>query len=343
MPNASISPRQVHLDFHTSPHLRDVGVDFDAREFARTLKRAHVTSVTLFAKCHHGHLYYNTRRPERHPGLKQGFDLLAAQIEALHRENIRAPIYLSVQVDEYAANTHPEWVARNPDGTPVKWGKGVFSPGWQILDLSSPYRSYFAEQLAEVLAKFRPVDGIFFDMCWDQPSASVWAIEGMRRRGLNPESEADRARYARIVAHDFMRTSYRQVKRVCPRATVYFNSRPQYNLATERAWQTHVEIEALPTGGWGYLYFPKNVRYVRNFGRPMVGMTARFHKNWGDFGGLKPPAALHYEIAQMLAHGAACSIGDQLHPRGQLDSAAYDLIGEVYAHAMACEPWTTQA
>ncbi|MCS7049047.1 MAG: beta-galactosidase, partial [Verrucomicrobiae bacterium] len=115
MPNASISPRQVHLDFHTSPHLRDVGVDFDAHEFARTLKRAHVTSVTVFAKCHHGHLYYNTRRPERHPGLKQGFDLLATQIEALHRENIRAPIYLSVQVDEYAANTHPEWVARNPD------------------------------------------------------------------------------------------------------------------------------------------------------------------------------------------------------------------------------------
>lgn len=339
----SIPHRQIHLDFHTSPHIHDVAADFDAREFAHTLKRAHVTSVTVFAKCHHGHLYFNTRRPERHPGLKAGFDLLAAQIEALHRENIRAPIYLSVQVDEYAANTHPEWVARNPDGTPVKRGQGVFSPGWQILDLSSPYRDYVAEQLAEVLAKFKPVDGIFFDMCWDQPSVSKWAIDGMRCCGLDPESETDRARYARRVAHDYMQEFYRQVKRASPRATVYFNSRPHYNLAEERAWQTHVEIEALPTGGWGYLYFPKNVRYARNFHRPMVGMTARFHEHWGDFGGFKPFAALQYEIAQMLAHGAACSIGDQLHPRGRLNPAAYELIGQVYAHAAACEPWTTGA
>ena len=32
--------RQVHLDFHTSPHIEDVGVDFDARDFVRTLQRA---------------------------------------------------------------------------------------------------------------------------------------------------------------------------------------------------------------------------------------------------------------------------------------------------------------
>lgn len=297
----------------------------------------------MFAKCHHGHLYYNTRRPERHPGLRRGFDLLAAQIEALHRENIRAPIYLSVQVDEYAANTHPEWVARNPDGTLVKGTPGVFTAAWHTLDMSSPYRQYVAEQLEEILTLFHPVDGLFFDMCWDQPSVSVWAIEGMRRRGLNPESESDRARYARMVAHDYMRAFYRQVKRACPRATVYFNSRPAYNIAAERAWQTHVEIEALPTGGWGYLYFPKNVRFCRNFGRPTVGMTARFHRSWGDFGGFKPAAALHYEVAQMLAHGAACSIGDQLHPRGRLNPAAYELVGQVYAYAAACEPWTTHA
>src|SRR6185369_5176798 len=85
--------RQIHLDFHTSPWIGDVGVDFDAREFARTMKKAHVDSVTVFAKCHHGHLYYETDRPERHPGLKRGARLLEQQVEALHREGIRAPIY----------------------------------------------------------------------------------------------------------------------------------------------------------------------------------------------------------------------------------------------------------
>jgi hypothetical protein len=45
----------------------------------------------------------------------------------------------------------------------------------------------------------------------------------------------------------------------------------------------------------------------------------------------------------MLANGAACSIGDQLHPRGRLGDAAYKLIGQVYAGVEAKEPWCTGA
>src|SRR5271156_3822622 len=159
----AVPTRQVHLDFHTSPVIPDVGKDFDSKRFAATMKKAHVNSVTVFAKCHHGHLYYNTSRPERHPGLRRGLDLLGRQIAALHRQGIRAPIYLSVQCDEYAANLNPQWVARKADGSPVKRGDSVFQPGWQILDMSSPYQEFLAEQTLEVLKRFKPVDGIFFD------------------------------------------------------------------------------------------------------------------------------------------------------------------------------------
>ena len=336
----SLRSRQIHLDFHTGPAVPDVGRDFDAREFARTMKRAHVNSVTVFAKCHHGHLYYDTRRPERHPGLKRGLDLTGSQVEALHREGIRAPLYLSVQCDEYAANTHPEWLARGEDGSLVGRGGGTwFRAGWQILDMSSPYQEYLAAQTREVLRKYRPVDGIFFDMCWDQPSCSQDAIAAMLRAGLDPTRPEDRQAYARRVALAYMRRFHRMVRASAPDATVYFNSRSYFNLAEEGACQSQVEIEALPTGGWGYMFFPRVVRYARNFGKPYLGMTARFHKSWADFGGLKPYAALEYETAQMMAHGARCSIGDQLHPRGVLDRAAYDLIGKVYARVAAREPW----
>jgi hypothetical protein len=341
MSRPALCQRQIHLDFHTGPAIPGVGADFDAREFARTMKRAHVNSVTVFAKCHHGHLYYNTKHPARHPGLRKGLDLLAGQVEALHREGIRAPIYISVQCDEFAANTHPEWIALNPDNTRV--APSPLAPGWQILDMSSPYADYLADQTAEVLRLFKPVDGLFFDMCWNQPSVSHWAIDGMTRAGLDPEKDADRQCYAADVVAAYMERLYRLTKRHAPKATVYFNSRPLSGLPRDLPWLTHVEIEALATGGWGYLYFPKNVRYVRNFPRPYMGMTARFHKSWADFGGLKPAAALQYEVCQMLAHGAACSIGDQLHPRGNADRAAYDLIGQAYAHAEACEPWTDGA
>jgi len=337
----SLPFRQIHLDFHTGPWINDVGAGFSAREFARVMKQARVNSVTIFAKCHHGHLYYDTQRAERHPGLKKGLDLTGEQVEALHREGIRAPIYISVQCDEFAADTHPEWIVLGADGKPAS--PGPLGAGWQILDMSSPYQEYLAEQTREVLKAFKPVDGIFFDMCWDQPSLSNYAVEAMLREGFNPEIELDRQKYAHKVAMTYMKRFYKMVKETAPDATVAFNSRPLGNLKEELPFLAQVEIEALPTGGWGYMYFPKNVRFARTFDRQYLGMTARFHKTWSDFGGLKPYAALEYETSQMIAHGARCSIGDQLHPRGFLDPAAYDLIGKVYARVEAREPWLVDA
>lgn len=333
--------RQIHLDFHTSPYILDVGVDFDAADFARTMKAAHVNSVNVFAKCHHGHLYYQTARPERHPGLPAGLDLLGAQVDALHREGIRAPIYLSVQCDEYAANTHPEWVARGADGRPV--GAGPLTPGWQILDMASPYQEYVAAQLTEVLERFKPVDGIWFDMCWDQPSLSGYAKALMAEWGYDAESATDRRVYARRVSEAYMRRFTAMVRASAPDALLYYNGRDCLAAAEERDCFGQFELESLPTGGWGYLYFPKTVRFLRHFGKPYIGMTARFHKGWADFGGLKPYAALEYETAQMVAHGARCSIGDQLHPRGVPDAGAYDLIGRVYARIEEREPWLEDA
>ena len=335
--------RQIHLDFHTSPCIPDVGRDFDPDEFADTMARAHVDSVTVFAKCHHGHLYYDTGHPARHPGLKPGLDLLAGQVDALHRRNIKAPVYISVQCDEFAANTHPEWRVVNPDGS---LAGNPLVPGWHICDMSSPYQDYLAEQIAEVLDRFAPLDGCFLDMCWDQQSVSTWALAGMVRAGLAPLKEEDRARYAHQVTHQYMRRYTDQINaahKKNAKVRVWFNSRPLTYLPEEKKFLHHVEVEALATGGWGYTYFPLNIRFVRNYGMPTLGMTARFHKSWADFGGLKPEAALMYECVQSLANGACCSIGDQLHPRGTLDPAAYDLIGRVYSHVESCEPWCRDA
>lgn len=331
--------RQIHLDFHTGPAITDVGAAFDARQFAATMKAAHVNSVTVFAKCHHGHLYYKTARSERHPGLAKGLNLLGEQVEALHRVGIGAPIYISVQCDEYAANLHPEWIARGADGTRVRRPPGIFTPGWQILDMSSPYQEFLAGQTREILRLFKPVDGIFFDMCWDQPSTSTWAVAGMLKAKLDPESDADRAGYARQVARAYMKRFYGMVKASSRNAAVYFNGRGLDQLAGEISCFSHVEIESLPTGGWGYGYFPRHMRHVRTLGKPYLGQTARFHKSWADFGGLKPYAALEYETGLAMAQGAACSIGDQMHPRGKLDKAAYELIGRAYARVETREPW----
>ena len=341
MRSPTLPQRQIHLDFHTSPLIPGVGEDFDAREFARTMKAAHVQSVTVFAKCHHGHLYFATRHPARHPTLPAALDLTGSQVRALRREGIRAPLYISVLFDEFAAAAHPEWVARTPEGGVV--GGGPLQASWRVMDMASPYQDYLADQAAEVLKRFSPVDGIFFDICFDVEGCGGFAMKAMREKGMDPEQPGHRREFATQLTLSYMKRYSAMVKAASPDATVYFNSRPLSRLATDLAYMTHVEIEALPTGGWGYMYFPKNVRFARTFGAQCMGMTARFHKSWADFGGLKPAAALKYEVSQMLAHGAACSIGDQLHPRGRLDRAAYELIGGAFAYAEACEPWTRGA
>ncbi|SEP82658.1 beta-galactosidase trimerization domain-containing protein [Microlunatus flavus] len=339
--------RTIHLDFHTGPDVPDVAVDFDPGRFAATFAAAHVDSVTVFAKCHHGLLYYDTDRPERHPGLARDLDLLKQQVDALHAVGIRAPVYLSVQVDEHAATTHPEWVAMDADLKLVRWGEpsrapgGAFVAGWHILDMSSPYQQLLVDQTTEVLEHLGVVDGLFLDMCWDQPSSTRWAIEGALEAGFDPETEAGRSAYARANALQYMR---RFQDLAAPYLSpdvasgVWFNSRPKTNLHVEAALLKHVEVESLPTGGWGYAYLPYVARFVRPLGLPTLSHTGRFHRSWGDNASLKPQAALDYETSQILSLGLTNGVGDLLHPRGVPNAAVYERIGAAYAHVEACEP-----
>jgi hypothetical protein len=53
--------RQVHLDFHTSEKIEGIGSRFSVENFENALKIGHVNSITLFAKCHHGWMYYPSK------------------------------------------------------------------------------------------------------------------------------------------------------------------------------------------------------------------------------------------------------------------------------------------
>lgn len=340
--------RTIHLDFHTGPDVTEVGAQFDPERFAQTFVEAHVDSVTVFAKCHHGLLYFDTDRSERHPGLSRDLDLLKKQVDALHAVGIRAPIYLSVQVDEFAATAHPEWVAQGPDLRLVrrrehaKDGGDAFSPGWHVMDMSTGYQDYLAEQLDAVLKHLGEVDGVFMDMCWDQPSSTQAAIRGAVDAGLDPSTEQGRADYARLSALRYMRRFREHIGPYLNpdvASGVWFNSRPKTNLHVEAELLRHIEVESLPTGGWGYAYLPYIARFVQPLGLPALSHTGRFHLSWGDNASLKPQAALDYETRQILGFGLTVGVGDLLHPSGVLNQAVYDRIGRSYAYLEKCEPY----
>jgi hypothetical protein len=334
--------RQIHLDFHTSEHIPDVGAGFDPDAFAETLSAARVNWITLFGKCHHGLSYYPTRAGTVHPSLR--FDLLGRQIEACRRRGIVTPVYLSVRVDEHHARRDPGWIARLKDGKLWKWGD-TLTPAWYQHCLNNPaYVEELAAQAVEVL-KWYDAEGLFFDMCYcpDPGCYCPRCYDGMRRLGLDFASDDDHRRFEYLVTRDYTRRLARAVRGVRRNATLFFNGRMRPDIAGELDVFSHLEIEALPTGGWGYAFFPIHARYARVHPRPVQGMTARFHKSWADFGGLKSKDQMLYEAGTILAAGAVMNVGDQCHPRGTLDRGAYEVIGEAFRHVERCEPWCVGA
>ncbi|MBA7571243.1 hypothetical protein ES708_13002 [subsurface metagenome] len=341
----------MHLDFHTSPFIPDVGCEFDARQFARTMKEAHVNSVTIFAKCHHGQCYYPTKTGVQHPALA-GRDLLGEQIEALHAAGIRCPIYTTVVWEEDVAQKHPEWRQLTKQGTFAGWTTSAnqvdVQPGiWKFNNFLHPdYQDYIEAHVREICANYE-VDGIFFDIlflapgaCWSEPS-----VEFRRKHNLLGDDQATFVRFQGAAQAAFARKFMKLVRGLTPKATVFYNAGNDSNIdpgAGPRARlneMTHCEIESLPSGVWGYYHFPRMARMQSHWGKFWLGMTGRFQKMWGDFGGIKPQAALEFECFRSQALGGGNSIGDQLPPRGTLDPAAYELIGAVYKQCAEAEPF----
>ena len=46
--NDPMPTRQVHLDFHTSEHIPDIGKEFDKKQFQEALKLGNINQINIF-------------------------------------------------------------------------------------------------------------------------------------------------------------------------------------------------------------------------------------------------------------------------------------------------------
>jgi len=329
--------RQVHLDFHTSEHIPDVGAKFSKSQFQDALKLGHVDSVTLFAKCHHGLSYFPTKVGRMHPHLKR--DLLGEQIEACREIGVRCPIYLSAGIDEWMALNHPEWLIVGKNGA----GKEPLIAGWNLMRFNSPYLDYLCAQIEEVVNLWADNDGIFLDIVTPRLDYSHASLLEMSRLGLDPAQDADMAKFAQQVLLEYYQRTNAAVRSVRADTHVFHNGgHIPIGAHGFNFFNSHFELESLPTGGWGYDHFPLSARYAMTQPREFLGMTGKFHGSWGEFGGFKRSAALRYECSAMLANGAKCSVGDQLHPSGEMNLDTYALIGSAYVEVETKEAWAKE-
>jgi hypothetical protein len=330
--------RKVHLDFHNSQYMPSIGSAFDADEFGQTLVDAHINGIVVFAKDMHGYFYYPSEYGPVHPGLS--FDLLGPQVEACRSKGIKVYAYYCVTWDNYLAERHPEWLVVKRDRS-TYLPKFDETPGWTALCLTNEdYVSLLLDHSREILENYE-LDGIWYDMplpiggeCYCRN-----CLAAIRAAGGDPFNLADQRTHKQQLLVGFMRRSYDLAQEIRPGCQVDQNNQTRIGLGERAPYMGGIDIEALPTGGWGYYYYPSHVRYTRNFGTPVYGMTGRFHLSWADFGGLKTPGQLETELRWIIAQGAMCDIGDQAPPDGRLDPAVYQTIGAAYATIEQLEPY----
>lgn len=322
--------RAIHLDFHTMPGVHDVGRDFNPDVFARTLKEAKIEYVTVFARCNLGFAYYPTKIGIPHPSLKT--DLLGPMVQACHQNDIQVAAYFNAGLDHEHALRHREWCKVDSDGSVYHHKElGHF---FRRMCLNTGYGPHLLAMVKEVLDAY-PVDGIFLDCFNFSPCFGIECLDGAKKMGLDPLNDQHMHDYCWEVNDRFRHAMTRLVRAHSKNINLYLIGLPF-------RWQpTHLELEVLPTASWGYDVLPWQLRYARTVGLPCLSMTGRFHGGWGDFGGLRTEASLLFDCYNAISNAGGCSIGDHMHPRGELDAAVYDLIGRVYLKTAALDPWIT--
>ena len=334
--------RQIHLDFHTSEHIENIGFKFDKKQFQEALLVGKVNSINIFAKGHHSWSYYPTKIGIVHPHLD--FDLMGAQIEACREIGVRVQLYFTVGWSANDAKMHPEWAVVDKNGTnPYREMMKTKGPddtfgGWEYLAPEGKYMELILAQTEEILQNY-DVDGIWYDI--HQPehlNYNEYSMKDMKARGIDYND--DEAVLNRQVEKymDFFKSTHDLIKRYNPDASIYYNGTTRtYNSENIEMFKyefeqynTKHDLEDLPTAWGGYDIFPWRSKYFANTGKEIVAMSGKFHKAWGEFGGFKDKEAILYEAASMVAFGACVNFGDQLHPSGLMDMASYENIGYAY-------------
>ncbi len=249
--------RQVHLDFHTSPAISGIGAAFDAKRWQDALRQGHVDSITTFAKCHHGWSYHATRVGKMHPHL--GFDLLRAQYDAAKAIDVNVPIYISAGLDEMIVEDHADWQEHRVEGPLRK----ATDAAWRKLCFNGPYLDYLCAQIEETVSLFPDCDGIFLDIIAQGPCVCPHCLRWMDEQGLDGRDEEA----VKACAEQALTKYYEKTTAACKSARddmpVFHNSGhiDRGRTGLYEKYFSHLELESLPTGGWGYDHFPLSAKY----------------------------------------------------------------------------------
>lgn len=325
----------LFYDNHTMPAIPDVGKNFDVEGFTDRIKDCGVDYLTFHARCNLGMAYYDTKLGIKHPSLE--YDLFGQLADACKRKGIALTAYLNGGISSAEGVQHRDWTTLYFDGR--EYREPRFTPYVRTMCYNSPYRDHLIAMVEEIAQNY-PVSGFFIDCLQNFPCVCPICVKEMKEKGIDWTDREEVVKFSEFSALRLAKDIYDAATAINPDLLIYHNN-PGYEEQAE--FSTYFEVECLPAGAWGYEYLPVLSHYVRTLGdMPVLNMTGRFY-DWGDFGGLRPEAALKSELLYGLANGMRPNVGGHFHPRGDLNNAVFDRIEKIYKELQTMEPWFDNA
>ncbi|MBN1676675.1 MAG: alpha-L-fucosidase [Kiritimatiellae bacterium] len=324
--------RQVHMDFHMPEFPKNAITNFDAKAFVKHLVHGKINMVALFAKCHFGNSFYDTRVGHKHTGLPN--DFLREAAEECRKHGIRTLAYYSLSTDKWAYDHYPHWRKVAADGTHPP----VNGP-WARVCINTPYREELALPQCEEIARDYPVDGFFIDIPLSGRCFCRWCKEkfavlhGKELTESVPGIEQDAfdynstARFLKELRH-IINTHNPELKIVTNRGGHLYSPRSFSDCNDFGVWESQPKSN--------YLSHSFACRAVRTLDMPVQVMSVRFYQGWGDLS-LKPTAQMTTEFAAMIGNGCAATSGDQVNVDGTLQPAVYDMFNKSFGFVEARE------
>ncbi len=314
--------RAVHIDFHTMDGIENFAENFKADEFADKLCECNVSYINMFAQCNLGYSYYPTEIGVPYPYMKG--DMFGDTLRECHKRGIGVTAYINVGFNGQLVISHPEWCKKDDNKETMM----CFNSG--------EYREYLLSIVREIFSNY-DADGLFCDCLYLAPCSCDTCRKAMEVQGIDLQDESK----VNEFTYSAMLSLCKEIKGAVPEGkNLFFNGMPFDDVAE---YESHIELECLPSGGWGYDFFVPQVSYARNINPDIVYMTGRFQAGWGDFGGIKTKASLENDAFDALSQCVEFSVGDHMHPANGPDSLVYENIKELYRKLSAYERWTDSA
>ena len=325
----------LFYDNHTMPACPDVGETFDAEAFTDRIKNCGVNRLTFHARCNQGMAYYDTEIGIKHPSLK--YDLFDRLSKACIKKDIALMAYFHCGISSAEGLQNRDWTTLSFDGRAYR--NPPFTPYVRTMCYNSPYRDRIIAMVKEVADNY-PVKGFFFDGLQEFSCVCPICVKEMKEKNIDYNNFYEVEKFSEFSALRLAKDIAKSTKKINPDFHLVFKG---VSLENQLGLSTHLEFVHLPTNQGGYEILPVVARYARTLSKmSVINMTGRFY-DWGDFGGLRPEAAIKYELLYGLANGMRPNVGGHFHPRGDLENAVLDRIEKIYTELQAMEPWFDNA